>query len=517
MDLSSAITAVVSTLRRRPADLLPFYLLSTAVPIIARTAVFLSLAAVYVHLELSGRLAEARAALDGTDLTPPEFGDPGEFTGGEPDPDAFDEAAFEAWVEGLIPVLDPLLSPLAGVLLVVGIGASVLLAIGSYAAISAGQMRAVFARLRSERGLTAGIIGVRRHWLTFLGLYLSEFALWIGVILLGSLAILVAFVINPFVGAAVALGVFLIGFIVLVAIRILFAFAPAAVVVDDTGVAGALTGAGGFIRANPIDAAAYLVVAIGILIGASSAASALAFVGGGAAVALVAAVIVAPALDLLKTVLYGDHRDAVDPVDPPQARIRDQLGGGIRRGWREMATFVRATPGLHLFTVAIAVGFGALGWVVATPFVDVLPTSIEARLDGHFPPAATLEFFGNNWTVAISTAMAGVALVIPALSSIAFNGFFLAGIAALEENLEVLIAFVIPHGIFEIPAIIISGALGVHLGLVAWRAFRGRADRETFADALERSFWVLMGVGILITIAAVIEGFISPYYWQFLL
>ncbi|SNR25747.1 stage II sporulation protein M [Halorubrum vacuolatum] len=517
MDLSSAITAVVSTLRRRPGDLLPFYLLSTAIPIIARTAGFLSLAAVYVHLEVSGRLAEAQAAAEGADLTPPDLGDPGEFAGEEPDPDAFDEAELEAWLEGIFPVIEPLLSPVAIALLALGIGASILIAAGSYAAISAGQMRAVFARLRSERGLTAGIVGVRRHWLTFLGLYLTEFALWIGVILLGTLAIGVGFVINPFVGAAVALGVFLIGFVVLVAIRILFAFAPAAVVVDDAGVAGSLTGAGGFIRSNPIDAAAYLVVAIGVLVGASSAASALAFVGGGAAVALAAAVVVAPALDLLKTVLYGDHRGAVDPVDPPEARVRDQFVGGIRRGWREMAAFVRVTPGLHLFTVAIAVGFGVLGWLAAAPFVDVFSTSIEARLEGHFPPSATLEFFGNNWTVAISTAMAGVALVIPAISSVAFNGFVLAGVAALEENLEVLIAFVIPHGIFEIPAIIISGALGVHLGLVAWRTFRGRTGREAFADAMENAFWVLLGVGILIAIAAVIEGFISPYYWRFLL
>ena len=517
MDLSSAITAVVSTLRRRPGDLLPFYLLGTAVPIIARTAGLASLVAVYIHLEVSGRLAEARAALEGTDLTPPEFGDPGGLDGGEPDPDAFDEAAFEAWLEGVLPVVEPLLSPVAGGLLIVGVLASIALALGSYAAVSAGQMHAVFARLRSERGLTAGIAGVRRHWLTFLGLYLAEFALWVGVILLGSLAVGVAFVVNPVLGAVVALGAFLVGLVVLLVVRIIFAFAPAAVVVDGTGVAGSLTGSGGFIRSNPADAAAYLVVAVGVLVGASSAASALAFVGGGAAVALVGVLLVAPALDLLKTVLYGDHRDAVSPVSAPDARLRDQFTGGIRRGWRDMLTFVRATPGLHVLTVAVAVGFGAVGWIAAEPFVEVIPTSIEARLEGHLPPAATLEFFGNNWTVAISTALAGVALVIPALSSIAFNGIVLGAVAALEENLLVLVAFVIPHGIFEIPALIVSGALGVHLGVVAWRTFRARIDRETFADALENAFWVLIGVGVLLAIAAVIEGFISPYYWQLFL
>ncbi|WP_418282908.1 stage II sporulation protein M [Halorubrum sp. DTA98] len=515
MDLSTAVSAVVATLRRRPADLLPFYLLGTAVPIIARTGAFAGLAGAYLYLELTGRLADARAALADVELTPPpvESDDPAAFERWmEQNPDAV-----EQWVGGLLPVFEALFTPTTIALVTAGIVSAVLLAVLSYAAVSAGQMSAVFGRLRSERGLSAGIAGVREHWLSFLALYVVEFLLWTGVLLLASLAVGVAFLVEPLLGAAVALGAFLVVLVVLLGVRIVFAFAPAAIVVDDTGVAGSLTGSGGFIRSNPADAAAYLVVAVGVLVGISSAASALAFVGGGAVVALASAIVVAPALDLLKTVLYGDHRDAVDPVAAPAVGVRTQFSAGIRRGWREMTGFVRATPGLHALALAIGVGFGVAGWLAAGPFVDVIPTSIEARLADHVPPVATVAFFGNNWTVAISTAFAGVALGIPAASSIAFNGLFLGAIAALEENLLVLVAFVVPHGVFEIPALVVSGALGFHLGIVGWRTLRGRTDRESFADALERAFWVLMGVGILIAVAALIEGFVSPYYWRLFL
>jgi len=498
MDLSAAVSATVSTLRRRPADLLPFYLLGTAVPVIARMGLFVALAGVYVHFEFTGRLADAREALAELDLTPP---------------DAEDPEALEAWVDGLLPALEPLASPTALALVTAGFLAFVLLAILSYAAVSAGQMSAVVARLRDERGLTAGIAGVRERWLTFLGLYLAEFLLWIAVLVFGSIAIAIAFLANPFVGAAVALGVLLVGLVTLLAVRVVFAFAPAAVVVDDVGVAASVSGAGGFVRSNPADAAAYLVVAVGVLVAISSAASALAFLGGGAVVALVSAVVVAPALDLLKTVLYGDHRGAVDPVDPPETRLRDQFTGGARRGWREMSAFVRRTPGLHVLTVLVGVGFGALGWLAVDPFVGAVTTSIEARLVDHIAPVAALNFFGNNWGVAIATSLSGVALAIPALSSIAFNGLALGATAALEENLLALVAFVVPHGLFEIPALFISGALGVHLGVVSWRTYRGRLSRKGFADVLENAFWVLMGIGILLAIAAVIEGFVSPYYW----
>jgi hypothetical protein len=499
MDLSTAVTATVSTLRRRPADLLPFYLLGTAVPVIARTGLFVALAGMYLHFELSGRLDDVRGALGNADLTPPDPENP---------------EAIERWAEGVAPVFEPLASPTAVVLLVAGVAVTVLLAVVTYAAVSAGQMSAVIARLRGERGLTAGVVGVRERWVTFLGLYVAEFLLWAGVLLLASLAVGAAVVVSPLLGAVVALGALLGGLVALVAIRIVFAFAPAAGVDDDAGLFGGLDGAGEFVRSNPVDAAAYLVVAVGVLVGISSAASALAFVGGGAVVALVSAVVAAPALDLLKTALYGDYRGAVDPVDPPEARVRDRFVSGVRRGMTGMVRFVRRTPGLHALVVGIGVGAGVLGWTAAEPFVGTVPASIEARLVGHVPPVATLEFFGNNWTVALSTAFGGIALVVPAVFSVAFNGVALGATAALEENLPTLVAFVVPHGVLEIPALVVSGALGIHLGIVAWRTFRGRRSRAEFADSLEDAFRVLVGVGVLIAIAAVIEGFVSPYYWR---
>jgi uncharacterized membrane protein SpoIIM required for sporulation len=498
MDLSAAVTATTATLRRRPADLLPFYLLGTAIPVIARLGTFAALAGIYLHLELTGRLAAAGDALAGV----------------EPPPETQDPEALQAWADGLTPAFEPLLTPTVVLLFTAGVVATAAIAILAYAVVSAGQLSAVIAALRDEHGLVGGIAGARSRWLTFLGLYVAELLLWVGVVALGSIAVGAAFLANPFLGAAVAVGGLLVGFVALAFVRTLFAFAPVAVVVDDAGVVGGVEGAGGFVRSNPVDAAAYLVVAVGTLVAVASVASGSAFLGGGPVVALASAVVVAPALDLLKTVLYGDYRGAVDPVSPPEAGVRAQLVGGLRRGWRELVGFVRSTPGSHALALAVALGFGAVGWTAAAPFAEAVPTSIEGRLVGHVPPVAALTFFGNNWGVAIATAFSGVGLALPALSSLAFNGVVLGATAALEENLAALVAFVVPHGIFEIPALVVSGALGVHLGAVSWRAFRGRASREQFADALETAFWVTVGIGIVIAVAAVIEGFVSPYYWQ---
>ncbi|PSQ56495.1 stage II sporulation protein M [Halobacteriales archaeon SW_8_68_21] len=498
MDLSAAITATIATLRRRPADLLPFYLLGTAVPVIARLGAFAAVAGIYAYLEVTGRLAATRDAL----------------TGVEPPPETQDPEALRAWAETVAPAFEPLVTPTVGALFAAGVLVTVGLAIGSYAVVSAGQLSAVISALRDERGLVGGIAGVRSRWLTFLGLYVAELLLWAGVIALGSVAVGAAFLANPFFGAAVAVAALLVGFVALALVRIWFAFAPVAVVVDDAGLVGAVEGAGGFVRSNPVDAAAYIVVAVGTLVGVASVASTVAFLGGGPVVALASAVVVAPALDLLKTALYGDYRGTVDPVSSPEAGVRTQLVGGLRRGWRELTDFVRSTPGHHALAVAVAVGFGAVGWLAAGPFVGTIPTSIEGRIAGQIPPVAALTYFGNNWGVAIATAFSGVGLIVPALSSLAFNGVALGATAALEENLPALVAFVVPHGVFEVPALVVSGALGVHLGVVSWQTFRGRASRERFADALETAFWVTVGLGILLAVAGLVEGFVSPYYWR---
>jgi len=498
MDFSAAVTATTATLRRRPADLLPFYFLGTAVPVIARLGTFAAVAGIYAYLEVTGRLAATRDAL----------------TGVEPPPETQDPEALRAWAETVAPAFEPLVTPTVGALFAAGVLVTVGLAIGSYAVVSAGQLSAVISALRDERGLVGGIAGVRSRWLTFLGLYVAELFVWAGVIALGSVAVGAAFLANPFFGAAVAVAALLVGFVALALVRIWFAFAPVAVVVDDAGLVGAVEGAGGFVRSNPVDAAAYIVVAVGTLVGVASVASTVAFLGGGPVVALASAVVVAPALDLLKTALYGDYRGTVDPVSSPEAGVRTQLVGGLRRGWRELTGFVRSTPGHHALAVAVAVGFGAVGWLAAGPFVGTVPTSIEGRIAGQIPPVAALTYFGNNWGVAIATAFSGVGLVVPALSSLAFNGVALGATAALEESLPTLVAFVVPHGVFEIPALVVSGALGVHLGVVSWRTFRGRASRERFADALETAFWVTVGLGILLAVAGLVEGFVSPYYWR---
>ena len=170
MRLSAAVSAVVATFRRRPADLLPFYVLGASVAAIVRVVPFFALVVAYLFLEFTGRLEALRAELVTLEQPPA-------------DPEAEPEA-FADWLEELGAVLEATVVSADVVLVMSGLflialTVSVLLGVLLSAVVAAGQIATCHARLRDERGLTAGIDGVRRYWLSFLGLFVLELLLWL--------------------------------------------------------------------------------------------------------------------------------------------------------------------------------------------------------------------------------------------------------------------------------------------------------------------------------------------------
>ncbi|WP_339102418.1 stage II sporulation protein M [Haloterrigena salinisoli] len=506
MSLSEAVDAAVAAVRRRPGDLLPWYVLGAAVPAIARVVPFLAVAIGYAYLATTGRLETIVAALRELNTEPP-------------DPNAEPEA-FDAWASQFEVLVEQVLTPTMILLTLATIAVTIVVGIALYAAVAAGQLTACSARLRGNRGVAAGFAGARRYWLRFLGLYLLELLAWIGVLLtLGLVIGIVAAVVTLSTGSggATLLVGAVAGLAALLAVRAVFAFASVAVVVDDTTAVDAVTNALGFIRSKPIEAGVYYAVALGTTIALAAFSAVITFVDVATLLSVVTPLVAFPALDLLKTAVYNDYRRRLEPPTAPERSLGEQLRDGVRHGWSEMIAFVRETPGTHALVVALALGGFWAGWAAAAPIADTVETSISARLVDHNPFAATLEFFANNWLVALTTALAGVVLVLPAVASLLFNGVAMGVVARTEVEPTELLAFVVPHGVFEIPAIFVASALGIRLGVTGWRTVRGDASRTDLADALERAFWVLIGVGVLLAVAAAIEGFVSPYYYDLLL
>jgi stage II sporulation protein M len=119
----------------------------------------------------------------------------------------------------------------------------------------------------------------------------------------------------------------------------------------------------------------------------------------------------------------------------------------------------------------------------------------------------------NNITIALLTLVFGFLVGIAPLFVAYINGAFIGMIGTLvaqEGSLLLFIVGVLPHGVIEIPAVIISLALSLRLGVIVIKKIL-RKPHVAFRKAFVSSFVFFVSVIVpLLVIAACIEVFVTP-------
>jgi len=96
-----------------------------------------------------------------------------------------------------------------------------------------------------------------------------------------------------------------------------------------------------------------------------------------------------------------------------------------------------------------------------------------------------------------------------------YNGVILGAVVgdyALAGQWKFLLGWLLPHGSFEIPAILIAGQGGLVLGgaLIGWGR---RTALTTRLRQISRDLVTLiLGVGVLLVWAGIVEAFLSQYH-----
>ncbi|MFM7560074.1 stage II sporulation protein M [Cylindrospermopsis raciborskii] len=127
-------------------------------------------------------------------------------------------------------------------------------------------------------------------------------------------------------------------------------------------------------------------------------------------------------------------------------------------------------------------------------------------------PLASSNIMINNISVSFSAVAGGITGGIFTIYILVFNGLLIGSIATLvaENNLAYPFwAFVLPHGVLELPAIFFAGGAGLLLGrgiLFPGKYLRLEAIKYYSSLAAQLVF----GVVPLLIIAGIIEGFFSP-------
>jgi len=189
--------------------------------------------------------------------------------------------------------------------------------------------------------------------------------------------------------------------------------------------------------------------------------------------------------------------------------------------WKEDAAYLRSIRPYILISVYLFLTTAALGFVasvrnpeLAATYVGDVAEKLQCILDLS-PPKMMMAIFLNNLFLSTMALLLGVGFGIVPLIVVIMNGLVVGLVvhqAILAGGLAFVVVALLPHGIIELPTVLICIGVGFRLGHLMIRTLLGRAgDLE---GELRQALRLLRWVVILLFVAAVIETFITPILIQ---
>ena len=140
--------------------------------------------------------------------------------------------------------------------------------------------------------------------------------------------------------------------------------------------------------------------------------------------------------------------------------------------------------------------------------------STQDRLEGH-KTSFSAELMTHNTQVSIFTLALGMTWGVGTIIMLFYNGVILGAVAVdyiRAGQTKFLLGWLMPHGVIEIPAILIAGQAGLLLAF----ALIGHGRRTPFRTRLREISGdiatLIFGVGLMLMWAGFIEAFLSQYH-----
>ena len=161
-----------------------------------------------------------------------------------------------------------------------------------------------------------------------------------------------------------------------------------------------------------------------------------------------------------------------------------------------------------IFVCGLFIGFA---YSDSFKFLDDFIKQLVSQINGLNLMDTILFIFRNNMTSAFFGLFLGVALGIFPLMNVISNGIILGYVMKgiwIDSGISNFWR-ILPHGIFELPAVFISLALGLKLGMFVFSKNPGKE----FLSRLKNSFIIFVVVVLpLLLVAAIIEGILIFLY-----
>jgi len=182
----------------------------------------------------------------------------------------------------------------------------------------------------------------------------------------------------------------------------------------------------------------------------------------------------------------------------------------LKEEYKKSWNYLKESKNFIYVIVTVFFVFVLIGFFIPAPdslakqileFIEQLLEKTQGMSQGEL-----IKFiFFNNLQSSFYGMIFGVLLgIFPMIATIA-NGYLLGFVASISvENTGLLVLWrLLPHGIFELPAIFISLGLGLKFGMFIFQKRKLESFKEYFSNSLRVFFLIVLP---LLIIAGIIEG-----------
>ena len=167
-----------------------------------------------------------------------------------------------------------------------------------------------------------------------------------------------------------------------------------------------------------------------------------------------------------------------------------------------------------LFTAGVVCGLVSPAGLTGLISEDIAALKQLSDILASLPHAlvALLIFVKNASALAISFVLSPILCLAPILS-LTLNGWLISFVSTTviqEKSLSFVLAGLLPHGIFEIPALIMAQAAALSFGTMAVMALFKKERRKLLSPNFKQNLRYLLIALALLVPAAIIETYVTP-------
>jgi stage II sporulation protein M len=171
-----------------------------------------------------------------------------------------------------------------------------------------------------------------------------------------------------------------------------------------------------------------------------------------------------------------------------------------------------------IITILLFCATITIGWVgtvqnpqIGEDLMKLFEKEVAGQITGKDTPEIFVRLFFNNLEACVLLFLGGASFGILTILILSLNGILIGSVMEIvhkDHSVIFVAAAILPHGIFEIPAFILSGSFGILLAQSLITEWYNGGDAAQDARGFARLFIVY--VVPLVLIAAFIEAFITP-------